>query len=85
MQWEKRGQDFNGAEWHDMKKTETIKYWHDKTIDSTQFEPLKMYQVDASNQPTFEEVENEEDRKECKEVYKENMIYYKSFLSKINS
>ena len=64
------------SEWKDGKKVEFVQHWHGEAISSSRFIPLKAAELDEEGNPTFSEIENEEDRKVCYEAYLYNLPYY---------
>ena len=82
LSWEDLGDNFTGDSWSDAKVQEKIYHWHDSAIKSTGFSPLANSQlVDQNGAPTFEEIENEQDRQECKKMYDENFPFYQKLLN----
>ena len=80
LSWKNLGDDFGGhEEWHESKRTDLTQHWHGAAIRSTKFEPLTTYEVDALGHPTFSEVRDLHDRKECEKAYHDNLPYYSFF------
>jgi hypothetical protein len=77
LSWENLGDKFSGyREWHENKKVELTHHWHGTAIRSSKFEPLKTYEVDDVGTPTFSEIENLNDRRECEKGYVDSLPYY---------
>ncbi len=77
LSWENLGANFIASEWHENKIPQLLQHWHGDAIQSTKFETLRAYAVDASGTPTFEEISSLEDRQKCKEAYEFNLPYYR--------
>ena len=83
--WEDLGPEFTGLRWHEGKMTEAFQYWHGGAVRSTCFSPLRTAEVDSVGVPTFEEVENEEDRDACRKAYLHSLPYYLALKEKVKS
>jgi hypothetical protein len=80
LSWQSLGKDFNGhEEWHESKRTDLTQHWHGDAIQSSQFNPLRTYDIDDLGNPTFSEVKDLNDRKECEKVYLDSLPYYLFF------
>lgn len=80
LAWENLGENFTGVEeWHETKKLKYTKIWHGDAIRSTGFSPLRHYEVDENNRPTFSEIKNPELRNACFEAYELHLPYYQKF------
>ena len=77
LRWKSLGDDFSGEEWNEFIHKDVVQRWHDEAIKSTSFFIPEAYDCDEKGQPTFAEITNEEHRKVCRQVYEENMQYYK--------
>jgi hypothetical protein len=85
LQWQSLGKAFDGVqEWHEAKIYERTHYWHGDAIMSTGVSKPHQYEVDSCGNPTFSEIEKPEDRERCKQVYEQNMYYYKLILQSID-
>jgi len=80
LSWQNLGENFGGhQEWHESKRTDLTQHWHGDAIQSTEFKPLKTYDVDDFGNPTFSEIKDSKDRKECEKTYLRNLPYYLFF------
>jgi hypothetical protein len=80
LSWQNLGENFSGLqEWHEAKTADMTQHWHGKAIQSTQFERLPTYAVDDLGNPTFEEIMDSNDRKECEKAYRDSLPYYSFF------
>ncbi|MES2345385.1 MAG: sulfotransferase domain-containing protein [Chlamydiota bacterium] len=78
--WKNLGENFNGhQEWNESKRGELTQHWHKEAIQSTQFNPLKTYEVDNLGSPTFSEVKDLKDLEECKKAYAHHLPFYLFF------
>lgn len=77
MHWENLGTDFTGTEWHEIKHSQFTHHWHGEAIYSTKFGKPATYKIDAQGHPTFEEIQNIQDREHCIRAYLDNLPYYK--------
>lgn len=82
LSWQQLGKDFSfKKEWNCDNPPHCASHWHDSAMASTGFESrVTSYAVDEDGQPTFEEIENLEHRTFYKQLYDENLPYYKLFL-----
>jgi len=80
LSWKDLGVQFTGQkEWHESKMIELFYHWHGDAIRSTHFSPLRSSQVDENGDPTFEEIENSEQRAVFKEAYLFSLPAYRFF------
>lgn len=83
LNWKKLSDDFDLAqEWHEFKYDEHIEIWHGNAIRSSGFGSPASYAVNALGEPTFEEVEDLEDREEVRKAYFYNLRFYQLMLVK---
>ena len=82
LSWNDLGNSFCGEqEWHENKKQEYMYVWHGDALRSQNFHKPRQYAVDAQGNPTFQEINSEEDRQVCLKIYKQNLPLYKKMLS----
>lgn len=80
LHWEDLGWQFDGLQWHDGKIPEAIHHWHGDAIHSTCFLPLSTAEIDEEGVPTFSEIPDFQDRKDCREAYSKQLPYYQALL-----
>lgn len=79
--WNSYDQEFDGHDrWNEPKIEEHAYHWHDRAIQSVQIEKPHSYETDEFGIPTFSEIAELDDRSKMKEIYHENLIYYRKFL-----
>jgi len=84
MTWKAHEDGFNGQqEWNEQKQGSQIQHWHQKALGSTGMGKPSTYEVDQEGNPTFIEVSDDDDRAALKQVYEENVIYYRKFLEAV--
>lgn len=77
--WEKNDGVFDPTKWNDQKRPQFVEHWHDRAIFSDKMELPNHYGVDAEGQPTFHEICSLKDREGMRQVYLENLPFYKKF------
>lgn len=83
LNWKKLSDDFDLAqEWHEFKYDEHVDIWHGNALNSSGFGAPASYAVDAFGEPTFEEVENLNDREEVRKAYLYNLRFYQLIMEK---
>lgn len=79
LNWENLGAKFNGQEaWQEHKTSETTHHWHQEAILSTGFHTPTEYAVDEKQRPLFTEIENQEHRHICQQVYDDYLQHYQA-------
>lgn len=83
LNWKKLDAGFDLVqEWHEFKSVEEVEIWHGNAINSSGFGMPSFYAVDEFGEPTFEEVENADDRAEVRKAYLYNLRFYQLLLDK---
>lgn len=86
LNWKRLEQTFDLVkEWHEYKFEGPVDLWHGNAISSSGFGRVSQYAVDEYGAPTFEEVENLEDRKTVREAYLYNLRFYYLLKEKLRS
>lgn len=86
LHWKQLDDQFDVAkEWHEYKLEGPVEIWHGNAISSSGFGRVSQYAVDEFGEPTFEEVEDLEDRELVREAYLYNLHFYHLLKEKMRS
>lgn len=79
--WKVKDEAFNPSKaWHEQKSKNITDFWHKSALETTGIWKRQGYAKDEMGNPTFEEIEDENERKAFMGYYHENLVYYKKFL-----
>lgn len=79
--WKAKDETFDPRKaWHEQKNDHVTDHWHKRALETTGVGKRKAYAKDKMGNPTFQEIEDENDRKAFMGFYEENLVYYKKFL-----
>jgi len=84
LAWKPLGDRF-AEEWLELKTPSKAIHWHQKAIDSCGFEKPTSYELDPNGVPTFEEVEDLEQKNLCKQTWMENLPLYEEIDAHFSS
>lgn len=81
LHWEILSGNLVADIWHEKKKPAFTKHWHNEAMRSQGFHASKVYTLDESKKPCFDEIENPMHREKCISVYEKNRFFYEALLS----